>query len=871
MHLAYPGLFSWIEKKITVVVPSRLQAAVAYQQFTLEQLALGEDAWERPSLVSMGAWLTACWQEARYGSGDVPLLLSANQEQLLWKQIIDSETLDLFDASATASIAAKADRLGAEWFLAAEGPLWKDGSDAAEFQRWRRLLQQRCQREGWVTRSALLQVLPDWISEGRCAAGSFAFAVQGPLAPAFDKIVRALDGRAQVAAPQLESSGRPAVSGKYFAEVSEEFDHAARWARLRFEENRNASLAVFVPDLDTHRKAVQRAFQRVFYPGACRFLLTETSRDWPEQAAFQVNSSPTLSDRPAVAAALLPLELARPRMSIAAAGSILRSTWIEGAIAERSQRATADLQLKRLRELDVSLSGLEQASARCPLLVKLWPRVHRVLGRKKPLDSFSGWSRFLVELLQATGWPGEHRLTAAEQKDIESWKETLSRLSSLSLVSPPVPLETALAELQLALAHPDDHPELAAPVQVLDATQAEGLQFDAALVTGLSDETWPPPFSGSPFLPLKLQREQGVPSSSPKSLRAERQQLTSALFRSAPAVSATWAGRMAPIARSFVNSHLEDQPIWTEKTAWQSFKPAVLEEQDDSQGPRFIPAASTRGGTSVIRAQSLCPFRAFAEFRLHGASPDEGCLGLDARERGGNLHKALELVWQQLRTRDNLRATPYLQLEGLVKAACDEAVTHDRTTKFGQVVASVEVERLQNVILEWLAIEKDRAHDFTVETVEEENYFDLAGLRLRLRLDRIDRLANGQVLLVDYKSGDQKRAKLQSPRPQEPQLLVYAAALSGQVDGILFAQLKARDVRPVGITRERHFKSKTVDIKGSSWEAFLEDSTLEVERMAAQFQAGYAARDPLKGACDFCAQKALCRIAEAQGGEQGEE
>src|SRR5690242_16664453 len=106
MRLACSGLSSWIEKKLTIVTPSRLLARVAYQQFTLEQLKRGNSSWERPSIMSMGAWLTSVWQDARYRWPDIPTLLSPSQEHLLWKQIIQRDRADLFDLDATARAAS---------------------------------------------------------------------------------------------------------------------------------------------------------------------------------------------------------------------------------------------------------------------------------------------------------------------------------------------------------------------------------------------------------------------------------------------------------------------------------------------------------------------------------------------------------------------------------------------------------------------------------------------------------------------------------------------------------------------------------------------------------------------------------------------
>jgi probable DNA repair protein len=452
----------------------------------------------------------------------------------------------------------------------------------------------------------------------------------------------------------------------------------------------------------------------------------------------------------------------------------------------------------------------------------------------------------------------------------------LSNLGSLSLVCENVSFSTALDELRRLLETPFERENgLLAPVQILPPSLTSGLQFDSALATGLGEDTWPAPYSGNPFVPLALQRKHQLPGSSQSLLRRERDQQLAQLFGSAPEVFATWSGRLSSAVRVFV-SQVASPPefVWQNKTTWQSYKPAILDEFEDSHGPAYVVQESARGGTGVIKSQSLCPFRAFAEYRLSSQSPEEGCLGYDARDRGGHLHSVLEFVWKKLGNSQKLKATPLPELEALVEEAAREAVRTAHPSSFGKIVHTVELTRLKEVTLDWLKLERERLVPFTVEMVEEDRSIELAGLKLRLRLDRMDRLPNGGLILIDYKSGEQKRGKLACPRPDEPQLLVYAAGIGSQVEGILFAQLKQRDVRPHGWTQARHFNGRTVrtvDVLGQAWEDRMNEAAAEVERLAAQFQSGYAAVDPKKGACSYCAQVAFCRIHEHRANEGAEE
>ena len=111
-----------------------------------------------------------------------------------------------------------------------------------------------------------------------------------------------------------------------------------------------ARLAVFFPELKEQRALVERTFRNVFYPSSALH-----AGILPEDCVFHIDAAPALYTQPLIASALLLLELANPRLDITKAGAILRSPFLPGSVAERSLRAQADLDLKRRREMDVSL------------------------------------------------------------------------------------------------------------------------------------------------------------------------------------------------------------------------------------------------------------------------------------------------------------------------------------------------------------------------------------------------------------------------------------------------------------------------------------------------------------------------------------
>jgi probable DNA repair protein len=864
MRLACHGLAHWFDKRAAIVTPSPFLASVAGEQFAQERLRQGEDTWERPSIYGLDAWLVSCWQEARYSLAAVPSLLSPAQERSLWQGIIEQEHPQLFDVSATVRLALEASRLLADWHIQPEGELWNEHADALQFQRWRRLLRRKCQEKGWITRSDLAGLIPAWIADGTLRPKLTVFAGFNIVPPALISIQSAL-GDLAVRLPFDHAPLLRKAHAKSCADLKSEIEWAARRLRYLFEAKPESSVALFVPDLRAHHAMVERTLNAVFFPSAA------TKIGGPKNAElFHIGASRLLKDHPLIASALLLLKLAFARIDHADAGAILRSPAVKGASAERYARALADIALRKRRELDVSLADMEWAAKSCPILSALFKKAGKLVQGASVVQDLFQWSEFISALLAALGWPGDTTLTAQDEQVAGQWSDQLSTLSSLGLVTPPVTFQTALAHLRGLLSIPVARGDWSSPIQVLDASQATGVEFDAAIATGMSEETWPPALRISPLIPLKLQRLHEVPGTTPQSAREERARVTQAVFASAPEVLITFNGKLSVGVESFVAHKAAEPTLWEGRLPQDSFPIEPLERISDGQAPPFVARGELRGGTGVIKAQSQCPFRAFAEYRLNGRSPEDASFGFDARERGGFVHKALEKVWQRLESQKNLRNTLPEDLRLLVREAIAEGVNTRETGPLHQLSVVAERERLEELILEWLDLERGRNAPFTVQTVEETRQYEVPGLSLQLRVDRIDRLNNGSLVLIDYKSGPQTRRKLDGERPSEPQLLVYAASLDSPVEGIFFGQLKPREVKAVGYSRSQHFKGLTAEVK-KDWDSYIEASRGIVEKLARDFVSGAAEVFPIKGACDYCASKPFCRVNENSVAQEEDE
>ncbi|MFL6446096.1 MAG: PD-(D/E)XK nuclease family protein [Bryobacteraceae bacterium] len=872
MRLATRDFVSLCQPGGTLVFASRLLASVGWQQLADDKKAIGVQSWERPEILSISAWLVHCWNAVRFSGLSIPALLSPSQETELWRRLFDEVHPNVFDPAGAARLATRAATTIAEWHLPLEGEWWERSKDSESYRELHHRFRQELRERGCMTRADIWRLLPDWIRSGAYQPTSVSFVGFRQLSPAMLRIVEVL-GRNATVVPFERKKTKPRVVSAECADFEEEVETAARWARKLIEDNPSCSIGVLIPDLRSKQQTVSRIFENILDPPASVQLTFPTGQPHEsKRSALYLHAARPLAREPLVTSALTLLELLRPRIRITDASAIILSPFLAGASGERSARALADLNLRRSREIDVSFSQIEYRTANCEDLVPIWQNIRKIRPKTERLD-LPEWSELFGDLVSASGWPGDGPLTSYQQSVALAWNNVLSELGSLGFVSPPVTFEVALSRLRDSLSH-NQSPELGdqlSAIQIVDLEDAEGIRFDFSAGVGLSEENWPRGSRLVPFIPPAIQRSTDGSFSLTQRYQDESQERAASLFSTAPHVLVTYSGSLAPQVRPFVKTKTSSVSKWTGMTTLSSdILRREMELVEDFQAPPFRSIEPLSGGVGVIRSQAQCPFRAFAEYRLHAQRPEDACFGFDARERGGYLHRALENVWKRLESSEQLARASDSELQGIVKDAVVEALASERNSPFREVISAAERDRLCEAILYWLNDkEKQRGTPFRVEHVEEKKTVEINGLQLRLRVDRIDRLKDGSVVLIDYKSGEISERGLQGARPSEPQLLVYAAAMEEAVDGVFLAQVRPREAKTVGCAIHHHFpptRNSKLD-----WSVLRDDSRIYLRDLADEFMTGHAPVDPLPGACTYCSLPALCRIQEGARARKDED
>lgn len=208
------------------------------------------------------------------------------------------------------------------------------------------------------------------------------------------------------------------------------------------------------------------------------------------------------------------------------------------------------------------------------------------------------------------------------------------------------------------------------------------------------------------------------------------------------------------------------------------------------------------------------------------------------------MHDALAMIWRELKDQQTLLALDEPALTKLIDLNTQSAIDslkQKRGTSIGVFYAQLEQERLTQLIHEWLTQEKMRPA-FSVVAIEEEVQLQFAGLPLKLRIDRIDQLHNGELILIDYKTGQPNAKSWQGERMDEPQLPLYAVTATEPVAAISFAQINAKAMKWIG-TGELNLNHDGITPGKISWDQQLQDWQMHLQQLAADFIQGDARVD----------------------------
>ena len=411
------------------------------------------------------------------------------------------------------------------------------------------------------------------------------------------------------------------------------------------------------------------------------------------------------------------------------------------------------------------------------------------------------WAVYIDQMLSACGWPGSEALSSDDFQLVNRWRDLLNDLARLDLVSPSMSLKTAIRRVELMAGETVFQPEAdVGAVQLMGPLEASGAQFDAIWISGLTAAKWPPPGNPTPLVSRRLQREKGMPDAEPSDTLAYARRLLLRMGCSAPDVVCSY-------------SLIEDDAQQTPSDLVQELAPRVEVSQSDPgwHAAHLLPISGTKtvmevapgiasgeriaGGAGTIQRQLNNPLGAFITGRLGVRSLQPQAVGLPASLRGNIIHEALYRLYRDRPTRHDLSAWSDETLNVRIADAVESAfLRHERNADDVLIqLFRIERRRVSALLRQFVAVDKARG-EFSIVAVEEELAFAQGGVHLKLRIDRIDRLPDGAMLVLDYKTGGRKSLVDGEGMPKEIQLIAYALALEDPVAAIALVNIDSREI-----------------------------------------------------------------------------
>ncbi|MGH9604161.1 MAG: PD-(D/E)XK nuclease family protein [Terracidiphilus sp.] len=917
---------AWLRSGGVVVTASERAARAIGSDFHRARRAEGLAAWPAPDIQPWSAFVLTAWQERAL---DGRLILNSVQEQSLWAEIVAADP----NASALlegprhrmARLAMEAHSLLCAYaprFLAASArAVWQQ--DAAAFRGWLAAFDETCRTSSLLSPARLpLELLPllenSEFGARRADRPPLLLAGFDRVQPIQREVLNAWGDWTEIELKNSDSGapepgpprtglrpwgGEPALSlpkdpafgtwdeqkpaSIHFHEARDaqsELAGCALWCGRQLAANPHARLLVIAQDASLRRGEIERAFLRYTgVPGD-----RSSSLGWHAGAAFEFSLGIPLAGLPLAKSALLILRW----LTIPLAEHELDWLFSAGHIASQEDAAELQAVMRALRgrsleQPEWSLSAfLAHTSASAPLprswVTRITQAQHGLTGHARRMQSPLEWAELVPELLKIAGWPGTRPLSSAEFQAGRRFQHALETAGSLGFNGRRIPWQDFLSALARILDETLFAPESRdAPIQIAGPAESAGLTADAIWFLGANEDAWPSTAPMHPLLPLEVQRQFAMPHAAPQLDWDLARAITARLAASAPEVNFSFARQVddveAHASRLIAQLAGPPQPLPTDLEAEPIPAPLTVDFRDESQIP--FPPGKVPGGAAVITAQSQCPFKAFATARLAAQAWEPAQPALTPAQRGNLLHAALHAIWGGsrtggIRTPSELQALPDRSsfVTGHVRRAFQQEIRPSLRARLPRRYLELEEQRLNSLISEWLDYESTRV-SFAVLETELDRTIHLAGLTLDLRLDRLDRLADGSLLVIDYKSGNASPKSWDLPRPDDVQLPLYAGfALDddAELGGLTFA--KVRTGEPCFAGRIGDARATLRADLGPATDLVRKPFTAEqlmdwrnlIENLAHAFLAGRAEvdpRDPPK-TCERCGLQTLCRVHE---------
>jgi len=391
---------------------------------------------------------------------------------------------------------------------------------------------------------------------------------------------------------------------------------------------------------------------------------------------------------------------------------------------------------------------------------------------------------------------------------------------------------------------PMSSPEVDA-VRLMTAHVAKGLEFDHVVILRANSGSFPAAYRESLVeFPRELRDLESLVPEDDKTLyeQEERRLFYVAMTRARDSLTVYakgGTGKTDPTPAGYLRGLLKDHSLhpYLRQRAPRGFQTDIFAHASPSPvgvaaWVALSPATDlgARLSASAVQTYETCPlqFKLDREWRIPGEVPA-------AMQYGGTMHRVLRAYFDSVQQGRPMTEESLLDLfrADLAEAKLQDAYQHDLYLQQG-------IEQLK----EFLALCRRGA---TPEVLHTEEFFDMkvGATTVVGRIDRVDKLPDGRVVITDYKTG---KPLSQEDADVSLQLSIYALAAQEKwgyrADHLAFYNL-----------------SENTSVFTHRNETQLQQAKAKVEEVAGNIAAGKFDAKP-GFSCRFCAYRVLCPATE---------
>lgn len=871
-----------------------------YKKQTLEAPS-SKQAFYNPAISSLDAWLRAtfeCLQEHYPFEYQMLQVINAEQEKLLWQEVILNSQIskNLLLQKNCAQDVMQAYALCEAWQINTnniESSHYSISIDQTCFLEWKEIFENLCTKKNLLPSSRIITIVNEAIEKKRLSLNEeYIFYGFDELTPS----QLALQEKLKSSGALVNTIGLPKNIATYQRilkcnNFDDEVILAGEWAKAISGQFPDAKIAIVIPSLAENRQHILNNFLKILKSDS--YIAKASIYPLP----FNISSGIPLSNVPLVKAALLcfsfhKLQLFNETIDSISLSETIRNTFIFSDILSNKERLFIEKKIKDRKELEFThqqliklITKIDKDSYFATLIKTTLADTLSISTNK----SHAEWRSIFIAQLENLSWLKNKVLDSESFQASKKFIETLDNLANLDDCLPPCSFKQALNRLEELLRNnlfqADSLQENKNNIHILGSLEAAGQDFTHLWLCEMHDKTWPAKARPNPFLSSGLQKELNMPHSSAQRELDFCQKITERFQHHCNNIIFSYGEfdqdeqlNPSPLLKSIISLEknqliIDFKLILSDSMLNKIFMHQKIEFFDDAKNLAISNNESPKGGQSIIKQQAQCPFSAFAAHRLKIKQVEEGNEGLSALDRGNIVHQLMEYFWREVKNQQTLISLNEKQIIDLLNKHTKK-IENELSEDFNKhkLALSIELKRAQEAALLFLEIEKKRS-PFEVIGFEEKQEQNIKGLKLSLRVDRIDKLEDGSQLIIDYKSSPSYAYSWLSPRIDEPQLPIYLMNNSN-AEAIAFGVINknSQELGFKGIASNALGIPGVIDCQddkknkrfATQWDDILKEWRNDIENHANNFMQGINFVDPknTNTSCTYCEFSSICRVNE---------